>query len=334
MTTSIFYINSPERTSVPLRNERCNFPFDGVIRKDKAMEWKGRRQSDNVEDLRGSGGGFGSRGGGFRIPIGGGGARGGGLGIGGIVMILIVCWITGINPLTLLSEGGMELPGTQQETASGTPANDETKAFVRTVLAETEDTWNNVFKANGAEYQEPALVLFSGQVQSACGFASSASGPFYCPQDRKVYLDTAFFRQLDQQFDAAGDFAEAYIVAHEVGHHVQNLLGVLPRFNEARKRMSEVEANQMSVRVELQADCFAGVWGKQTDQKGLLQGGDLEEALNAAQQIGDDTLQKRSQGYVVPESFNHGTSQQRVAWFKRGFDTGDMKACDTFSSPI
>lgn len=298
------------------------------------MEWKGRRQSDNVEDRRGSGGGFGSRGGGFRIPIRGGGARGGGLGIGGIVMILIVCWITGINPLTLLSEGGMELPGTQQETAGGTPANDETTAFVRTVLAETEDTWNNVFKANGAEYQEPALVLFSGQVQSACGFASSASGPFYCPQDRKVYLDTTFFRQLDQQFDAAGDFAEAYVVAHEVGHHVQNLLGVLPRFNEARKRMSEVDANQMSVRVELQADCFAGVWGKQTDQKGLLQGGDLEEALNAAQQIGDDTLQKRSQGYVVPESFNHGTSQQRVTWFKRGFDTGDIKACDTFSGSI
>ncbi len=258
-------------------------------------------------------------------------ARGGGLGIGGIVVILMVCWITGINLLTLLSEGGVELPGTQQETAGGTPANDETTAFVRTVLAETEDTWNAVFKANGADYQEPALVLFLKQVQSACGFASSASGPFYCPQDRKAYLDTISFRQLDQQFDAAGDFAEAYVVAHEVGHHVQNILSVLPRFNGARKRMSEVEANQMSVRVELQADCFAGVRGKPTDQKGLLEGGDLEEALNAARQIGDDTLQKRSQGYVVPESFNHGTSQQRVAWFKRGFDTGDMKGCDAFS---
>lgn len=183
-------------------------------------------------------------------------ARGGGLGIGGIVVILMVCWITGINPLTLLSEGGVELPGTQQETAGGTPANDETTAFVRTVLAETEDTWNAVFKANGADYQEPALVLFLKQVQSACGFASSASGPFYCPQDRKVYPDTISFRQLDQQFDAAGDFAEAYVVAHEVGHHVQNILSVLPRFNGARKRMSEVEANQMSVRVELQANCF------------------------------------------------------------------------------
>lgn len=296
------------------------------------MEWKGRRQSDNVEDRRGARGSLGSGGGGFRIPIGGGG-RGGGLGIGGIVMILIVCWITGINPLTLL-DGGTESLGTQQSSGVAPQANDETTAFVRTVLAETEDTWTDVFKANGAQYQEPSLVLFSGQVQSACGFASSASGPFYCPQDRKVYLDTAFFQQLDRQFDAEGDFAEAYVVAHEVGHHVQNLLGILPRFNEARQSMSVAEANRMSVRVELQADCFAGVWGKRTDQKGLLQGGDLEEALHAAQQIGDDTLQKRSQGYAVPESFNHGTSKQRVDWFKRGFERGDIKSCDTFSGNI
>lgn len=296
------------------------------------MEWKGRRQSDNVEDRRGARGSLGSGGGSFRIPIGGGG-RGGGLGIGGIVMILIVCWMTGINPLTLL-DGGTESLGTQQSSGVAPQANDETTAFVRTVLAETEDTWTDVFKANGAQYQEPSLVLFSGQVQSACGFASSASGPFYCPQDRKVYLDTAFFQQLDRQFDAEGDFAEAYVVAHEVGHHVQNLLGILPRFNEARQSMSVAEANRMSVRVELQADCFAGVWGKRTDQKGLLQGGDLEEALHAAQQIGDDTLQKRSQGYAVPESFNHGTSKQRVDWFKRGFERGDIKSCDTFSGNI
>lgn len=301
------------------------------------MEWKGRRQSDNVEDRRGAstGGSPFGRGGGFRIPIGGGRRGGGGLSIGGIILILIISWVLGINPLTLLSGGdiGLDGSGTQQET-NRAPANDDTTAFVRTVLAETEDTWNGIFQANGQTYKEPNLVLFSGQVNSACGFASSATGPFYCPNDRKVYLDTEFFGELEQRFDAAGDFAEAYVVAHEVGHHVQNLLGILPRFNQARQRMSETEANQMSVRVELQADCFAGVWGKFTEQKGILERGDLEEALNAAQQIGDDTLQKRSQGYVVPESFNHGTSEQRMRWFKRGFDTGDMKACDTFSGEV
>ena len=301
------------------------------------MEWKGRRQSDNVEDQRGASMGGSPLGrGGLRIPIGGGGRRGGGLGIGGIIVILIICWITGINPLSLLSgELGMDGSGfEQQQTTRGTPANDDTTAFVRTVLAETEDTWNGIFQASGQQYQEPVLVLFSGQVNSACGFASSATGPFYCPGDHKLYLDTNFFKELEQRFDAAGDFAEAYVIAHEVGHHVQNLLGILPKFNQARQRMSEADANRMSVRVELQADCFAGVWGKFTQQKGILDTGDLEEALNAAQQIGDDTLQKRSQGYVVPESFNHGTSAQRARWFKRGFDTGDMKACDTFSGNV
>jgi predicted metalloprotease len=302
------------------------------------MEWKGRRQSDNVEDQRGASMGGSPLGrGGFRIPVGGGGRRGGGLGIGGIIVILIICWITGINPLSLLSgELGMDGSGFEQQQTTGnrTPANDDTTAFVRTVLAETEDTWNGIFQANGQQYQEPVLVLFSGQVNSACGFASSATGPFYCPGDHKLYLDTNFFKELEQRFDAAGDFAEAYVIAHEVGHHVQNLLGILPKFNQARQRMSEADANRMSVRVELQADCFAGVWGKFTQQKGILDTGDLEEALNAAQQIGDDTLQKRSQGYVVPESFNHGTSAQRARWFKRGFDTGDMKACDTFSGNV
>ncbi|CDZ39488.1 Neutral zinc metallopeptidase family protein [Neorhizobium galegae bv. officinalis] len=302
------------------------------------MEWKGRRQSDNVEDQRGASMGGSPLGrGGLRIPIGGGGRRGGGLGIGGIIVILIICWITGINPLSLLSgELGMDGSGFEQQQTTGdrTPATDETTAFVRTVLAETEDTWNGIFQANGQQYKEPVLVLFSGQVNSACGFASSATGPFYCPGDHKLYLDTNFFKELEQRFDAAGDFAEAYVIAHEVGHHVQNLLGILPKFNQARQRMSEADANRMSVRVELQADCFAGVWGKFTQQKGILDTGDLEEALNAAQQIGDDTLQKRSQGYVVPESFNHGTSAQRARWFKRGFDTGDMKACDTFSGNV
>jgi predicted metalloprotease len=300
------------------------------------MEWKGRRQSNNVEDRRGAGGR--SPRGGLRIPMGRGGVRraGGGLGIGSIILILIVSWALGINPLTLLSGdtgstgGGYE----QQQTQNAAPANDETTAFVRTVLAETEDTWNGIFQAGGETYQEPTLVLFSGQVESACGFASSATGPFYCPGDQKVYLDTAFFQDLRQQFGASGDFAEAYVIAHEVGHHVQNLLGILPRFNQARQQMSEVDANRMSVRVELQADCFAGVWGKFTDQKGILEQGDLQEALNAAQQIGDDTLQRKSQGYVVPESFNHGTSAQRMEWFRRGFESGDMNSCDTFSANL
>lgn len=296
------------------------------------MEWRGRRQSDNVEDRRGASmGGLGQ--GGFRIPIGGRG--GGGLGIGGIVVLLIICWITGINPLTLLSGGdiGFDQGSSQQDTRRA-PASDDTTAFVRTVLADTEDTWKTIFQQSGSTYQEPTLVLFSGQVNSACGFASSATGPFYCPNDRKVYLDTDFFDQLSQQFKASGDFAEAYVVAHEVGHHVQNLLGILPKVNQARQRMSEADSNRMSIRVELQADCFAGVWGKFTDQKGVLERGDLEEALNAAQQIGDDTLQKRSQGYVVPESFNHGTSAQRVTWFRKGFDSGSIKACDTFSGDV
>ncbi len=297
------------------------------------MQWRGRRQSDNVEDRRG-GGTMG--GGGFRIPIGGGGRGGGGIGIGGLVLILGICWLTGINPLTLLSGGDIVGGGSgyEQSGQRRTPANDEMSQFVRTVLADTEDTWGTIFQQAGERYQPPTLVMFSGGTNSACGTASSATGPFYCPSDRKVYLDTDFFRELDQRFGASGDFAEAYVVAHEVGHHVQNLLGVLPKFNQARQRMSEVEANRMSVRVELQADCFAGVWGKYTEQQGILERGDLEEALNAAQQIGDDTLQKRSQGYVVPDSFNHGTSAQRMKWFKRGFDSGNIKSCDTFSGDV
>ncbi|WP_025662823.1 neutral zinc metallopeptidase [Rhizobium sp. IBUN] len=305
------------------------------------MEWKGRRQSDNIEDRRGdpSMGGLG-RGGGFGFPTGGGmGRRGGGLSIGTIIFLVVIYFILKAMGIDLLQvmDGGMTTNGPgyeQSESGSQTPANDEMTAFVRTVLAETEDTWNGIFKSLGRQYEEPRLVLFSGQTQSACGFASAATGPFYCPSDHKVYLDTAFFNQLSRQFGASGDFAEAYVVAHEVGHHVQNLLGILPKFNEARQRMSEAEANKMSVRVELQADCFAGIWGKFTDQKGILEAGDLEEALNAAQQIGDDRLQKRSQGYVVPESFNHGTSEQRARWFKRGFDSGQLSACDTFSGPV
>ncbi|MDA5634005.1 MULTISPECIES: KPN_02809 family neutral zinc metallopeptidase [Rhizobium/Agrobacterium group] len=302
------------------------------------MEWRGRRQSDNIEDRRGMSAGSGdpfSRGG-MRVPI---GRRGGGIGIGGLLVILVISWVLGINPLTLLTGGDLSMDGggtTQQQ--SGTrpqgQSSDETTAFVRTVLAETEDTWSGIFQSAGETYQKPTLVLFSGQVSSACGNASAASGPFYCPGDRKVYLDTNFFKELDQRFGAAGDFAQAYVIAHEVGHHVQNLTGVLPEFNRRRQSMSQVDANKMSVRVELQADCYAGIWGKFTEQKGILETGDLEEALNAAHQIGDDTLQKQTQGYVVPDSFNHGTSAQRMEWFKRGFQNGRVEDCDTFSANI
>ncbi len=300
------------------------------------MQWRGRRQSDNIEDRRGmSSGGMG--GGGFRLPTGGG--RGGGIGIGGLVVILLISWALGINPLTLLSGGDVSMDGgsSNQQTTGTRPqgqSSDETTAFVRTVLAETEDTWGKIFSSAGETYEKPTLVLFAGQVRSACGNASSASGPFYCPVDRKVYLDTDFFRELDRRFGASGDFAQAYVIAHEVGHHVQNLTGVLPEFNRQRQSMGETEANKMSVRVELQADCYAGIWGKSTQQKGILETGDLEEALNAAHQIGDDTLQKKSQGYVVPDSFNHGTSAQRAEWFKRGFDSGLLEDCDTFSANI
>ena len=309
------------------------------------MEWKGRRQSDNIEDQRGAGGGspFGrGSGGGFRIPMGGGRrAGGGGMSVGTIIFLVVIYFVfkaMGIDLLQVMGNGGqVSMPGFEQtESASrrSSPQEEETKAFMATVLAETEDTWNGIFQSAGERYEEPKMVLFSGSVQSACGFASAASGPFYCPGDRKVYLDMSFFDELAQKFDASGDFAQAYVVAHEVGHHVQNLIGVLPKFNQMRQSMSEAEANQMSVRVELQADCFAGVWGKYTQQKGLLEQGDLEEALNAATQIGDDTLQKRMQGYVVPESFNHGTSEQRMRWFKRGFDSGKMTSCDTFSGAV
>ncbi|WP_288430973.1 neutral zinc metallopeptidase [uncultured Agrobacterium sp.] len=298
------------------------------------MQWRGRRQSDNIEDRRGmSSGGMGG-GGGFRIPTGG---RGGGIGIGGLVVILFISWALGINPLTLLSGGDVLMDSGNQQTTGTRPqgqSSDETTAFVRTVLAETEDTWGKIFQASGETYEKPTLVLFAGQTRSGCGAASSASGPFYCPVDRKVYLDTEFFRELSQRFGASGDFAQAYVIAHEVGHHVQNLTGVLPEFNRQRQSMNQTEANAMSVKVELQADCYAGIWGKSTQQKGILEAGDLEEALNAAHQIGDDTLQKKTQGYVVPDSFNHGTSAQRVEWFRRGFESGRVEDCDTFSADI
>jgi len=300
------------------------------------MEWKGRRQSKNVEDQRGARGRGGSPfgRGGLRLPTGG--MRVGKGGKGGLVFLIIaglVIWFMGGNPLDVLSGGG-SVVSTQTPSAQSTARNDEMKQFVATILAETEDVWNGIFETQGADYPDPTLVLFSDQVKSACGFASSASGPFYCPGDSKLYIDLSFYDELANRFGASGDFAQAYVLAHEVGHHVQNIIGVLPKFNQMRRTMSETEANRMSVKVELQADCFAGIWGHFTAQKGLLEQGDLEEALNAAKQIGDDTLQRRSQGYVVPESFNHGTSSQRQEWFARGFRSGRLESCDTFNSPL
>lgn len=307
------------------------------------MEWRGRRQSGNIEDVRGTdptpppGDPFGRRGG-INIPIGG--MRGGG--IGSIVLIIIVVIVLKFMGVDVgqLMDGGQtttQSPGydqTQRTSSQTTSQNDDMKAFVATMLAETEDTWNGIFASMGKQYEEPKLVLFSNSYPSACGQADAATGPFYCPNDRKVYLDMAFFDEMSQRFGASGDFADAYVVAHEVGHHVQNLLGILPRFNRARQSMSETEANAASVRIELQADCFAGIWGKFTDQKGLLEKGDLDEALNAAHQIGDDALQKQAQGYVVPDSFTHGTSEQRAKWFTRGFQSGKLSACDTSTGQL
>ncbi|TIO78745.1 MAG: neutral zinc metallopeptidase [Mesorhizobium sp.] len=307
------------------------------------MLWRGRRQSDNVEDQRsdsGLGGGLGGSPGQFRIPIGG--RAGGGSSIILVILVVLAGWYFGFDPSQILGDGsGGLVPGGGQITddsgsqdSTGAPASDEMKQFVATVLAETEDTWTGIFKANGLTYEDPKLVLFSGQIRSACGFASSAAGPFYCPGDHKVYLDMTFFQQLDQQFGASGEFARAYVVAHEVGHHVQNLTGIMQKFNQMRQGIGEAEANQMSVRVELQADCFAGVWAHYTAQKGILEQGDMESALNAAKQIGDDTLQKKMQGYVVPESFNHGTSAQRQIWLARGYKSGKLSDCDTFNNPV
>lgn len=308
------------------------------------MLWRGRRQSDNIEDNRSdSGGGIGGGSPGqFRIPIGG--RAGGGGSIFLVILVVLAGWYFGFDPSTILGGGDGGLApggggqvtdnGGEQDSGAGTPANDEMKQFVATVLAETEDTWTGIFKSQGLTYEDPKLVLFSGQVRSACGFASAAAGPFYCPGDHKVYLDMTFFQQLDQQFGASGEFARAYVVAHEVGHHVQNLTGIMSKFNQMRQGMSEADANQLSVRIELQADCFAGVWAHYTAQKGILEQGDIESALNAAKQIGDDTLQKKTQGYVVPESFNHGTSQQRQTWLARGYKSGKLSDCNTLSGPI
>ena len=246
-----------------------------------------------------------------------------------LILVLIISFITGQNPLELLQQ----MPQSAEESgpAGGAPpANDQQAQMVSAVLADTEDTWQQIFAQNGSSYEDPALVLFDGSVRSACGLASTAVGPFYCPGDHKLYIDLSFFRELDQRFGAPGDFAQAYVIAHEVGHHVQTLVGLSSRVNQMRSRMSEEQANALSVRQELQADCYAGVWGNHAAQRNWLEDGDVEEGLRAAAAIGDDRLQKQAQGYVVPESFTHGSSEQRQQWLRRGLQTGDMRQCDTF----
>ena len=250
----------------------------------------------------------------------------GGGGVGMLLIVLAVSCLTGTNPLALLQMAEQAAPQQTQEVPTGAPAGDPAAEFVAVVLGDTEETWNRVFQSTGKRYQEPVLVLFEGSVQSACGGASSASGPFYCPADQKVYLDLSFFRELDQRFGAPGDFAQAYVVAHEVGHHVQHLLGINRQVQEAQQQR-RAGANQLSVALELQADCFAGVWGHHASRKQLLDQGDVEEGLAAAAAIGDDRLTK---GRVSPESFTHGTSEQRARWLRQGLSTGDVKSCDTF----
>jgi predicted metalloprotease len=278
------------------------------------MRWQSGRRSTNVQDRRGMGG----------VAMAGGG------GIGMLILVLIISFISGQNPLELLQQVEQAAPQGEAAPAGAPPADDPQAQMVSAVLADTEDTWRRIFRENGSTYEDPPLILFDGQVRSACGLASAAVGPFYCPGDRSVYLDLSFFRELDQRFGAPGDFAQAYVIAHEVGHHVQTLLGISGRVQAARGRMSEAEANEMSVRQELQADCYAGVWGNHASRRDWLEPGDVEEGLRAAAAIGDDRLQRRSQGYVVPESFTHGSSEQRQRWLQRGLQSGDMRQCDTF----
>jgi predicted metalloprotease len=278
------------------------------------MRWESGRRSTNIEDRRGmSGAGM----------IGGGG-------LGVLALVLILSFVTGQNPLDVIQQVDTTAPAGDAVPTGAPRADDPQAQFVSAVLADTEDTWKRVFAQNGSTYEEPPLVLFERMVNSACGSASAAVGPFYCPADRKVYLDLSFFRELDQRFGAPGDFAQAYVIAHEVGHHVQTLLGISSRVSAARARSSEVQGNALSVRQELQADCFAGVWGHHAKQRNILEEGDVEEGLRAAAAIGDDRQQRQSQGTVVPDSFTHGSSEQRQRWLVRGLKSGDINQCETF----
>ncbi|MCF3936566.1 zinc metallopeptidase [Acuticoccus sp. M5D2P5] len=303
------------------------------------MRWEGRRRSDNIEDRRGQSFPRQAR---FPFPSGR-GRTGGRIGGTSLVLIAIVAlglWVfAGINPLQFLDmmtgdDRGVVVDNRAPEGQRGAnnAIDDQQEAFISVVLAETEDSWSEIFAANDLTYEDPILVLFTDRVGSACGLSSAAVGPFYCPNDRKLYLDMSFFDTLSSRFGAPGDFAEAYVLAHEVGHHVQNLTGVLGRYHRDRQSMSEQEANAESIKVELQADCYAGVWAHRADRSGIVEEGDIDEALGAAAAVGDDILQRRTQGYVVPESFNHGTAEQRTRWFRTGFRSGNPADCDTFSA--
>lgn len=291
------------------------------------MKLDGQRESENVDDVRDSGGGSGPR---LSLP-------GGRLGLGTVAIALVASYFLGVNPMTVLNllsgapgQSGGEV---QRPEPSAAPAQDEGSRFVRQVLATTEDVWRGQFQAQGAQYQEPRLTLFRGSTPTACGQGEAAMGPFYCPADQRVYIDLDFYDTLKNRLGAPGDFAQAYVIAHEVGHHVQNLEGTSAKLDQARRRVSQAEYNALSVRLELQADCYAGIWAHDTQQsKGLMESGDLQEAMNAASQIGDDALQRGSGREVVPESFTHGSSAQRMRWFKRGFESGDMAQCDTFNT--
>ena len=280
------------------------------------MRWRGERQSSNIEDRRGMSAG--------RVAV------GGGL---GTIVIMILALLFGVNPQQLFEQlpSDQQQPGVQTSRPTN-PRENDLKEFVGVVLAKSEDVWTDVFRQNGRQYREPTLVLFTDRVDSACGLTGAAVGPFYCPNDEKVYIDLAFYEQLRREFNAPGDFAQAYVVAHEVGHHVQKLLGISDRVDSLQGRVSEAEANQLSVRLELQADFFAGVFARYVQNQGMLEAGDVEEALRAASAVGDDQIQRRTAGYVVPDSFTHGTSEQRLRWFKRGYETGDMRQGDTFGT--
>lgn len=289
------------------------------------MRWQGRRESDNVEDRRDQSGGAGGNGmGGMRIPI---------RGKSGIVIVIVVlvAGYYGVDLTGLIDGGQSQTSSQRQAPASVSPSDSSDAKFTSVVLASTEDVWTQIFKQNGMTYRDPKLVMYRGATRTGCGTGQSVMGPFYCPADSTVYIDLSFYQELKDKLGAGGDFAQGYVVAHEVGHHVQNLLGIERKMREMQQGASKAEANRLSVKLELQADCYAGIWGHAMQQEQVLEEGDLKEALDAARAIGDDRLQQQSQGRVVPDSFTHGTSQQRYDWFKRGYDSGDMKQCDTFT---
>lgn len=288
------------------------------------MRWQGRRESDNVEDRRSQSSGFGGGGRQIRLPR----------GKGGIVLLIVVA-VAGYYgyDLTALLTGGDVAPGSQQQQTRSVSANDEEAAkFTKVILATTEDTWDKLFQQMNKQYVAPKLVMYRGATRTGCGTGQSVMGPFYCPADQTVYIDLSFYDEMKTKLGAGGDFAQGYVIAHEVGHHVQKLLGIEPKVREMQQGAIQKQVNQLSVKMELQADCFAGVWGHYMQQQNILEAGDLQEALNAAEAIGDDRLQQKGQGRVVPDSFTHGTSEQRYTWFKRGFDGGNPGQCDTFAS--